>query len=121
MFELDHSNDQEISYYRLQWPILEFQSVKGVHIRSCEAGNVLSSFRCSIGATVLALSRPEKSSPFYVSLSTRIPSYSIYVAAKNLSSLKYGKYARYVYSRTIVEYLNISDVVLSKLSNNLDI
>lgn len=36
---------RNISCYRLEWPILEFQPVKGVHIRSCEAGNVLSSFR----------------------------------------------------------------------------
>lgn len=93
MFELDHSNDQEISCYRLQWPILEFQSVKGVHIRSCEAGNVLSSFRCSIGGTISAVSRAEKCSPFYVWLSTRISLYSTYVATKNLSSLKYRKYA----------------------------
>lgn len=59
---------EEISCYRLEWPILEFQPVKGVHIRSCEAGNVLSPFRCSIedGSNTRRLYRAEENFPLFL-------------------------------------------------------
>lgn len=67
---LELRSREQISRYRLEWPILEFQPVKGVHIRSFEAGNVLSPFRCPRSNLPLFAASRKISLPPSVSLSS---------------------------------------------------